>query len=111
MIPRDPAAQQRHLEKLIASVLTVMFTRLGSVADALAEKNVGSEKIENLAILAVEQGRKQAVNFKASRPTLAETDEWDERQEQAVDEAEAFFASTINQIIALRDGAQEQEEA
>lgn len=111
MIPRDPAEQKRHLERIHASVLTVMLSRVGTIADALAEKNVGSERIENLGILAIEQGRKAAPTYMASRPTLSETDDWDRRQWEAVDEAEQVFSMFINHIIALRDGTEQEEEA
>ena len=36
------SAEERTLERIEANVLTVMLTRLGSIADALAEKNIGS---------------------------------------------------------------------
>src|SRR5699024_11821063 len=57
------SAEERTLERIEANVLTVMLTRLGSIADALAEKHIGSERVENLAILAVAQGRKPAPNY------------------------------------------------
>lgn len=106
------SAEERTLERIEANVLTVMLTRLGSIADALAEKNIGSERVENLAILAVEQGRKRAPNYFRVPPMLSPSQraEWQERQEAAVDEAEAKFAGIINHIVALRDGAEEEDE-
>lgn len=109
MIPRDAKAQRRHLERLEASVLTEMLIHLGQAQHVLAKEGMGSRNIENLAILAVEHGRTKAPSFMASRPSLSETDEWDKRQWDAVDEAEAKFAGVINHIVALRDGAEEEE--
>ena len=91
-------------------MLTEMLVRLGQVQFALAKEGMGSNSIENLAILAVEHGRAKAPSFMASRPSLAETDEWDARQWAAVDEAEAKFAGVINHIVALRDGEAPAEE-
>lgn len=109
MIPRDAKTQQRHLERLEASVLTEMLVRLGQAQLTLQKEGLGSAKVENLAILAVEAGRAKAPSFMASRPSLSEADEWDKRQWDAVDEAEAKFAGVINHIVALRDGAEEEE--
>lgn len=109
MIPRDAKTQRRHLERLEASVLTEMLVHVGQCQSALAEKGLGSGKVENLALLAVEHGRTKAPSFMASRPSLSEADEWDARQWDAVDEAEAKFAGVINHIVALRDGAEEEE--
>lgn len=109
---RQEELEKRKLEQLEASALTVMFTRLGSVADALAEKNVGSARIENLALIAVELGRKEAEGRFTSRVMASEAQqaEWRLLQESAVDEAEGKFAGIINHIVALRDGEAPAEE-
>lgn len=109
---RQEELEKRKLERLEASTLTVMLTRLGSVADALAEKNVGSAQIENLALISVELGRKDAEAKFTSRVMASEADqaEWRLLQEEVVDEAEAKFAGIINYIVELRDGAAPQEE-
>lgn len=110
MIPRDSVAQGRHLQKVEASVLTEMLVRLGQVQAALQEKGVGSTRIENIAILAVEHGRTKAPEFMENRPSLSEVNEWDELQWDAVDEAEAKFAGVINYIVELRDGSVKEDE-
>ena len=60
MIPRDAKTQQRHLERLEASVLTEMLVRLGQAQLTLQKEGLGSAKVVTLAILAVEAGRAQA---------------------------------------------------
>lgn len=107
---RTAEGQKRHLEQLEATTLTATLTKLGSIADALAEKGVGSERIENLALIAIEHGHKAGRRGFATRPGLSTDDEWTMRQLDAVDEAEAKFAGIINYIVELRDGKAPKEE-
>lgn len=109
---RREELEKRKLEQLEAGALTIMLTRLGSVADALAEKNVGSAQIENLALISVELGRRDSEAKFTSRAIASEAEqaEWRLRQGEAVDEAEAKFAGIINYIVALRDGEAPAEE-
>ena len=102
--------EERQLQKLEANALTVMLTSLGTIADTLAEKSVGSERIENIAILAIEQAHIKIPERYTRSAGLGGQQEWRERQEAALEEAEAKFAGIINYIVALRDGEAPAEE-
>lgn len=110
MSPNSEAVQQRQLERLQAKVITDMLSYVGQAGTVLSEKGLGSERIENLAILAVEYGERRAPEHMTTRPTLSVTDEWEERQAEAVVEATTFFATIINTVVSLRDGQPEPEE-
>lgn len=99
-----PDWEKRHLQELEAKTLTVMLSSIGTIADALAEKNVGSRNIENIALIAIEQAQNRAAELYTKSPGLGDQREWRERQAEAVDEAEAKFAGIINYIVELRDG-------
>lgn len=106
-------AVKRRLREFRARVLTNALLGLGEIQAALVPKGYGSREIENLAVLAMEQARlgAEVTNNPRGHPTLGVDQEWIERQEAAINEAEADFAGIVNYVVALREGEEEGEES